>query len=262
PRYEIFHNFAPPNVTAMKYRNLGKSGLKLPLLGFSVWSAFGTRVSDQAAEELIAVAYENGLNYFDTGDAFVNGRCEVMLGNILKKRGWKRNSYMVCTKLFWNVGPSCAQGCIGLSRKFLVEALEASLKRLQLKYVDIVLINKLDGMCPMEEIVRAMNHVIDKGMAFYWGTCRWSPVHIMEAFSVARQFNCPPPTVEQMEYHMFTREKMELHMPELYHKLGVGVVAWSPYSLNQDDGIQLISRHSSQEERISRNTKHVELTPV
>lgn len=118
-------------------------------------------------------------------------------------------------------------------------------------------------MCPMEEIVRAMNYVIDKGMAFYWGTCRWSPVHIMEAFSVARQFNCPPPTVEQMEYHMFTREKMELHMPELYHKLGVGVVAWSPYSLNNDDGIQLISRHSAnQEERIQRNTKHVELTPI
>lgn len=193
---------------------------------------------------MISVAYENGVNYFDTGDAFVNGRCEVMLGNILRKRGWKRNTYMVSTKLFWNNGPSSTTGGSGLSRKMLTEALEASLRRLQLRYVDIVIINKLDGMCPMEEIVRTMSNLIDRGLCFYWGTSRWSPVHIMEAFSVARQFNCPPPTCEQMEYHMFTREKMELYMPELYHKLGVGSIIWSPFSLNNDEGISFISKRS------------------
>lgn len=233
------------------------------MVGFSVWSAFGTRLSEPAAEELISVAYDNGINYFDTGDGFVNGRCEVMLGNILKKRGWKRNSYVVATKLFWNAGPSASQAAPALSRKFILEALEASLKRLQLKYVDIVLINKLDGMCPMEEIVRTMAHVLDKGLACYWGTSRWSPVHIMEAFTVARQFNCPAPTCEQMEYHMFAREKMELYMPEMYHKLGVGVVSWSPYSLNNDDGIQLISRRAAtMEDKAIRNAKQLELNPI
>ncbi|XP_015790887.1 voltage-gated potassium channel subunit beta-2 isoform X3 [Tetranychus urticae] len=244
PRYEIFANFAPPAVGSMKYKNLGKSGLQIPTVGFGLWSAFGTRLSDQAAEELVSVAYENGCNYFDTGDAFVNGRSEVMLGNILRKRGWKRNTYMVSTKLFWNNGPSATAGGCGLSRKMLTEALEASLRRLQLRYVDIVIINKLDGMCPMEEIVRTMGNLIDRGLTFYWGTSRWSPVHIMEAFSVARQFNCPPPTCEQMEYHMFTREKMELYMPELYHKVGVGSIVWSPFSLNNDEGIAFISKRS------------------
>lgn len=233
------------------------------MVGFCLWSAFGTRLSEQAAEELVSVAYDNGINYFDTGDGFVNGRCEVMLGNILKKRGWKRNTYIVATKLFWNSGPSSAQGAPGLSRKFIVEAVEASLKRLQLKYVDIVLINKLDGMCPMEEIVRAMAHIIDKGLACYWGTSRWSPVHIMESFTVARQFNCPPPTCEQMEYHMFTRDKMELYMPEMYHKLGVGVISWSTFSLNNDEGIQLISRRAMNvEDKAARTAKQTELNPI
>lgn len=233
------------------------------MVGFSAWSAFGTRLSEQAAEELISVAYDNGVNYFDTGDGYVNGRCEVMLGNILRKRAWRRSSYVVATKLFWNAGPSAVVGAPALSRKFIIEAVEASLKRLQLRYVDIVLINKLDGMCPMEEIVRAMAHILDKGLACYWGTSRWSPVHIMEAFTVARQFNCPPPTCEQMEYHMFTRDKMELYMPEMYHKLGVGVVSWSPYSLNNDDGIQLISRRAANvEDKALRTAKQLELNPI
>lgn len=107
---------------------------------------------NQAAEELIAAAFENGVNYFDTGDGFVSGRCETILGNIIKKRGWKRNNFIVSTKLFWSSGPTASPSAPGLSRKFITEALEASLRRLQLKYVDIVFINKLDGMCPMEEV--------------------------------------------------------------------------------------------------------------
>lgn len=205
-------------------------------------------MSENIAEEVVTVAYENGVNYFDTGDAFANGRCELILGNTIKKRGWPRNTFIVSTKLFWNTGPSYTGPNSGLSRKMLVESLESSLKRLQLKYVDIVIINKLDNMCPMEEIVRTMAFIIDRGLAFYWGTSRWSPIHIMEAFSIARQFNCPPPTCEQMEYHMFNRDKMELYMPELHHKLGIGSVIWSPLSLNNDDGIALISRSSLKNE--------------
>ena len=179
-------------------RNLGKSGLKVPLVGLAVWTTFGTRMTDQAAEELINMAYEHGVNYFDTGDAFGNGRCELVLGNVLRRKNWRRNSFLVSTKLFWSAGPSASPAAPGLSRKFIVEAVDASLKRLQLSYVDILIVNKLDGMCPMEEIVRGMQHILDKGQAMYWGTSRWSPVHIMEAFTVARQFNLTPPSVEQV----------------------------------------------------------------
>jgi aryl-alcohol dehydrogenase-like predicted oxidoreductase len=140
-------------------RNLGKNGLKLPNVGFSAWNAFGTRINEQTAEELVTLAYENGVNYFDTGDGYANGKCELVLGNILKKKNWKRSSYIVSTKLFWYNGPTAHNGG-GLSRKFIIEAVEASLKRLQLKYIDILIINKLDGMCPMEELARIQTLIL------------------------------------------------------------------------------------------------------
>ncbi|XP_074604450.1 voltage-gated potassium channel subunit beta-2-like [Brevipalpus obovatus] len=263
PRYEMFSNctFGPSIYGQMKYKNLGKSGLKVPLIAMGAWNAFGGRLSEHVAEELITTAYENGVNYFDTGDAFVNGRCEVLLGSIIKKRGWLRNTFIISTKLFWNTGPSYTGPNSSLSRKMLIESLESSLRRLQLRYVDIVIINKLDNMCPMEEIVRAMAYIIDRGLALYWGTSRWSPTHIMEAFSIARQFNCPPPTCEQMEYHMFNRDKMEIYMPELHHKLGIGSMIWSPFSMNSDDGIGLISRTSLKVEQ-KFSSKITELNPI
>lgn len=147
------------------------------------------------------MAYDHGVNYFDTGDAFANGRCEIVLGNVIRKKSWKRSSFLVSSKLFWTTGPSASSVSPSLSRKFIVEGIESSLKRLQLSYIDIVMINKLDGMCPMEEIVRAMQHILDRGLVHYWGTSRWSPVHIMEAFTVARQFNLTPPSLEQVHTH-------------------------------------------------------------
>lgn len=179
-------------------RNLGKSGIKVPLLGLAVWSAFGSRISDQTAEEVISMAYDHGVSLFDTGDGFGNGRAEALLGSILRKKNWKRSSFLVSSKLFWTSGPSAFVPAPSLSRKFILEAVTSCLSRLQLSYLDIVLVNKLDGMCPMEEIVRAMQHLLDRGLVHYWGTSRWSPVHIMEAFTVARQFNLTPPTLEQV----------------------------------------------------------------
>lgn len=224
----------------MKYRNIGKNGLRVPLLAFSAWNSFG-QCSQSTAEEVLTAAYENGINYFDTGDSFGAGQAEIMLGNVLKKKNWRRSSYIVSTKLFWKSGPTTHLGG-GLSRKFIIEAVEASLQRLQLKYIDILLINKNDAYCPMEEIVRTMSYLINNGIIFYWGTSRFSPMHIAEAFSIARQFNCPPPICEQMEYHMFTRDKMELQMLELFHKSGIGCITWSPISLQNDDGIAMITR--------------------
>uniref|UniRef100_A0A7N4P2K6 Potassium voltage-gated channel subfamily A regulatory beta subunit 3 n=1 Tax=Sarcophilus harrisii TaxID=9305 RepID=A0A7N4P2K6_SARHA len=177
--------------TSMKYRNLGKSGLR-------------------TAENLMTVAYEHGVNLFDTAEVYAAG---------------KRSSYIITTKIFWG---GQAETEKGLSRKHIIEGLWGSLERLQLGYVDIVFANRSDPNSPMEEIVRAMTFVINQGLALYWGTSRWGAAEIMEAYSVARQFNLIPPACEQAEYHLFQRDKMETQLPELYHKIGVGSVTWSP----------------------------------
>uniref|UniRef100_A0A3P8S3B5 Voltage-gated potassium channel subunit beta-1 n=1 Tax=Amphiprion percula TaxID=161767 RepID=A0A3P8S3B5_AMPPE len=180
--------------TGMKYRNLGKSGLRVSCLGL---------------EQLMTLAYENGINLFDTAEVYAAG---------------KRSSLVITTKIFWGGKASLSQTNCGAY--FL--GLKASLERLQLDYVDVVFANRPDPNTPMEETVRAMTHVINQGMAMYWGTSRWSPMEIMEAYSVARQFNQIPPICEQAEYHMFQREKVEVQLPELFHKIGVGAMTWSP----------------------------------
>ncbi|XP_071315416.1 voltage-gated potassium channel subunit beta-2-like isoform X1 [Trachinotus anak] len=211
--------------TLMPHRNLGKSGLRVSCLGLGTWVTFGSQISDEMAESVMTVAYDSGINLFDTAEVYASGRAETTLGNILKKKGWRRSSYVVTTKIYWG---GQAETERGLSRKHIIEGLRGSLSRLQLDYVDIVFANRSDVNAPMEEVVRAMTFVIDQGMAMYWGTSRWSAVEIMEAYSIARQFNLVPPVCEQAEYHYFQRDKVELHLPELYHKIGVGAVTWSP----------------------------------
>ncbi|XP_030580707.1 voltage-gated potassium channel subunit beta-2-like isoform X1 [Archocentrus centrarchus] len=209
----------------MPYRNLGKSGLRVSCLGLGTWVTFGSQISDEMAESVMTVAYDSGVNLFDTAEVYASGSAEMTLGNILKKKGWRRSSYVVTTKIYWG---GQAETERGLSRKHIIEGLRGSLSRLQLDYVDIVFANRTDINAPMEEIVRAMTFVIEQGMAMYWGTSRWNVVEIMEAYSIARQFNLIPPVCEQAEYHYFQRDKVELHLPELYHKIGVGAMTWSP----------------------------------
>ncbi|XP_061768895.1 voltage-gated potassium channel subunit beta-2-like isoform X3 [Nerophis ophidion] len=182
--------------SGMAYRNLGKSGLRVSCLGLGTWVTFGTQISDEMAESVMTLAYDNGVNLFDTAEVYASGRAETTLGNILKKKEWRRSSYVVTTKIYWG---GHAETERGLSRKHIIE-----------------------------EVVRAMTFVIGQGMAMYWGTSRWNAVEIMEAYSIARQFNLVPPVCEQAEYHYFQREKVELHLPELYHKIGVGAMTWSP----------------------------------
>ncbi|EPY73960.1 voltage-gated potassium channel subunit beta-3 [Camelus ferus] len=191
----------------------------------STWVTFGSQISDETAEDVLTVAYEHGVNLFDTAEVYAAGKAERTLGNILKSKSWRRSSYVITTKIFWG---GQAETERGLSRKHIIEGLRGSLERLQLGYVDIVFANRSDPNSPMEEIVRAMTYVINQGLALYWGTSRWGAAEIMEAYSMARQFNLIPPVCEQAEHHLFQREKVEMQLPELYHKIGVGSVTWSP----------------------------------
>ncbi|XP_034149241.1 voltage-gated potassium channel subunit beta-2 isoform X2 [Esox lucius] len=228
----------------MIYRNLGKSGLRVSCLGLGTWVTFGSQISDEMAENLMTIAYEAGVNLFDTAEVYASGRAEITLGNIIKKKGWRRSSYVVTTKIYWG---GQAETERGLSRKHIIEGLRGSLSRLQLDYVDIVFANRNDVNSPMEEIVRAMTFVINQGTAMYWGTSRWSAMEIMEAYSVARQFNLIPPVCEQAEYHYFQRDKVEVQLPDLYHKIGVGAMTWSPLACGlitgkYSEGVPDISR--------------------
>ncbi|XP_043286141.1 voltage-gated potassium channel subunit beta-2 isoform X2 [Venturia canescens] len=213
------------------------------------WTTFGGVggcISEETAEAVVALAYDSGINVFDLSEAHSGHRAETQLGRILLRRAWNRSSYVVTTKIYWNTKTEGR----GLSRKHIIESVQASLARLQLSYIDIVMIHKVDPMCPMEEIVRAMNYLISKGWVMYWGTSRWTPVEIMEAYTNCRQFNCVTPIVEQAEYHLFYRDKPELYMPELYNKIGVGLMAWSTVTIGMvspkpdDCGVSLLSRSS------------------
>uniref|UniRef100_K7FEV2 Voltage-gated potassium channel subunit beta-2 n=1 Tax=Pelodiscus sinensis TaxID=13735 RepID=K7FEV2_PELSI len=238
--------YGSPKRQLQFYRNLGKSGLRVSCLGLGTWVTFGGQITDEMAEQLMTLAYDNGINLFDTAEVYAAGKAEVVLGNIIKKKGWRRSSLVITTKIFWG---GKAETERGLSRKHIIEGLKASLERLQLEYVDVVFANRPDPNTPMEETVRAMTHVINQGMAMYWGTSRWSSMEIMEAYSVARQFNLIPPICEQAEYHMFQREKVEVQLPELFHKIGVGAMTWSPLACGivsgkYDGGIPPYSRAS------------------
>lgn len=230
----------------LRYRNLGKSGLRVSNVGLGTWVTFGSNLTEEQAEDVITLAYESGINVFDLSEAYSGPRAEVELGRILARRGWKRSSYIVTTKIYWNSKSDER----GLSRKHILECVKASLQRLNLEYIDIIILHKADPMCPMEEIVRAMNHVISQGWALYWGTARWSMVEVMEAYTNCRTFNCVTPICEQAEYHMFCREKTELYMPELYNKIGVGLMAWAPLTMGlisgkiEDGAIPLVARSS------------------
>uniref|UniRef100_A0A669DDN7 Voltage-gated potassium channel subunit beta-2 n=1 Tax=Oreochromis niloticus TaxID=8128 RepID=A0A669DDN7_ORENI len=196
----------------MIYRNLGKSGLRVSCLGLGKI----TRQTVCMAEQLMTLAYENGINLFDTAEVYAAGKCVLTFFFSFPRR----SSLVITTKIFWAL--------LLLNCGSYFAGLKASLERLQLDYVDVVFANRPDPNTPMEETVRAMTHVINQGMAMYWGTSRWSPMEIMEAYSVARQFNQIPPICEQAEYHMFQREKVEVQLPELFHKIGVGAMTWSP----------------------------------
>jgi len=209
----------------MEYRYLGNSGLQVSALSFGAWVTFGSQADEELAADCMTTAFEAGVNFFDNAEAYAAGRAEEIMGAVLKKVGWGRSEYVVSTKIFWG-GDGVNQK--GLSRKHVVEATDAALNRLGLDYVDLVFCHRADLHTPVEETVRAMNHVIDQGKALYWGTSEWPAQRIMEAHLVARREHLIPPLMEQPEYNMFHRERVEVEYAPLYGEYGLGTTIWSP----------------------------------
>jgi voltage-dependent potassium channel beta subunit len=209
----------------MEYRFLGSSGLKVSALSLGAWVTYGGQVGEDIAYQCMTEAFETGVNFFDNAEAYANGEAEIVMGNVIKKTGWKRSDLIISTKIFWGGnGPNDR----GLSRKHIIEGTNASLKRLQMDYVDLIFCHRPDKDTPIEETVWAMNHIINQGKAFYWGTSEWSAQQIMEAYSVARRENLIPPTMEQPQYNMFNRERVENEYLRLYRQIGLGTTIWSP----------------------------------
>lgn len=209
----------------MDYRYLGRSGLQVSALSLGAWVTYGGQVGEEVAFECMRAAYENGVNFFDNAEAYANGNAEIVMGNVLKRAGWNRSELVISTKIFWGgEGPNQR----GLSRKHILEGLRASLARLQLEYVDLIFCHRPDVYTPIEETVRAMSFLIDQGLAFYWGTSEWSADRIMEAYGIARREHLIPPLMEQPEYNMFARQRVEREYGRLYREVGLGTTVFSP----------------------------------
>jgi voltage-dependent potassium channel beta subunit len=209
----------------MEYRNLGSAGLKVSALSYGAWVTFGTQIGEDMAFELMKTAFDAGVNFFDNAEAYAGGEAENIMGKVIKRAGWKRSDLVLSTKIFWGgSGPNDR----GLSRKHIVEGMDAALQRLQTDYVDLVFAHRPDIHTPIEETVRAFDHVINQGKAFYWGTSEWSAEQIMEAYAVARREHLIPPQMEQPQYHMFHRDKVEREFAHLYDEIGLGTTIWSP----------------------------------
>lgn len=209
----------------MQYRYLGNSGLKVSALSFGAWVTFGDQIGEDVATELMKTAYDHGVNFFDNAEGYSAGKAETMMGNVIKKQGWKRSDLVVSTKIFWGgEGPND----LGLSRKHIVEGTRAALERLQMAYVDLVFCHRPDPHTPIEETVRAMNFLLEQGLAFYWGTSEWSAEQLRQAYEIARREHLVPPTMEQPEYNMFARKRVETEYRPLYRDFKLGLTTWSP----------------------------------
>lgn len=228
----------------MDFRPLGRSGLKVSALSFGAWVTFSEQVGDDTATELMTAAHDAGVNFFDNAEVYANGEAELMMGRVLQKVGWKRSDLVLSTKIFWGGdGPNDS----GLSRKHIVEGTRAALDRLQTDYVDLVFCHRPDVETPIEETVWAMDHVVRRGYAMYWGTSEWSAEQIRAAHGIARREHLMPPTMEQPQYNMFHRDRVEAEYLPLYEDVGLGLTIWSPLASGiltgkYNDGIPAGSR--------------------
>ena len=213
----------------MEYRRMGRSGLQLSVLSFGSWVTFHKQINDGSADELMGVAYDNGINFFDNAEAYALGESEKMMGRVLKGKNWDRTSYTLSSKAYfgWR-GEANKPNQTGLSRKHLMEACHEALERLQTDYLDLFFCHRPDTGVPIEEVVWTMHNLIQQGKILYWGTSQWSGAEIMEAHRVADRNHLIAPTVEQPQYNMFERFKMEQDYIPVFKNAGMGTTIWSP----------------------------------
>jgi len=211
----------------MRYNRLGKSGLQVSALSFGSWLTFGKQIDDATAERLMHIAYDSGVNFFDNAEIYARGESERVMGRILKNSNWDRTSYVISSKVFFGDGRK-KPNQTGLSRKHIFEACHDALDRFQTDYLDLFFCHRPDKNTPMEETVWAMNHLIQQGKILYWGTSEWSAQELMEAHMVARDLRLIGPTMEQPQYNMFHREKVEVEYDKIYKTVGLGTTIWSP----------------------------------
>lgn len=230
----------------MLYRRLGSSGLQVSALSLGAWVTMGSQIDEDVSFECMSAAYDAGVNFFDNAEAYASGEAEVVMGNVIKRAGWKRSDLVVSTKIYWG-GKGVNDR--GLSRKHVLEGTWAALKRLQLDYVDLLFCHRPDPDTPIEETVRAMSFLIDQGLVFYWGTSEWSAEQLWQAYMIARREHLHPPQMEQPQYNMLHRERVEKEYAALYDEIGLGTTIWSPLasgilSGKYNDGIPAGSRFS------------------
>lgn len=211
----------------MNYRRLGRSGLKVSELSLGSWVTYGNQLDTSAARECMAAAWDQGVNFFDNAEVYAAGKSEEIMGEALKKLAWPRLKVVVSTKFFWGIsdGPNEKNT---LNRKYLMNAIDGSLRRLQLDYVDLVYCHRPDAHTPIEETVWAMHDMIERGKALYWGTSEWSAAEVMEAWQVAERHHLRKPVMEQPEYNLFHRSRVEQEYKRLYEDIGLGLTTWSP----------------------------------
>lgn len=214
----------------MEYRRLGKSGLQLSELSLGSWLTFGKQIENNTAEDLMKIAYDNGVNFFDNAEIYARGESEKVMGKVLKKMKWDRDSYTVSSKVFFGFRGTEATkpNQNGLSKKHVFEACHQALERLKVEYLDLYFCHRPDKNTPIEETVWAMHNLITQGKILYWGTSEWSAQEIMEAHMVAKQNHLIGPTMEQPQYNMLTRQKVEVEFSQIYKTVGLGTTIWSP----------------------------------
>jgi voltage-dependent potassium channel beta subunit len=213
----------------MEYRRMGKTGLQLSVLSFGSWVTFHKQINDGIADELMGMAYDSGINFFDNAEVYALGESEKMMGRILKKKNWDRTSLVISSKVFWGWrGKENKPNQTGLSRKHITDACHEAMQRMQLDYLDLYFCHRPDKNVPVEEIVWTMNHLIQQGKILYWGTSEWSAQEIMEAHLAAAQNHLIGPAMEQPEYNMFRRDKIENEFLQIFKTVGTGTTIWSP----------------------------------
>ncbi|ESZ94434.1 putative voltage-gated K channel beta subunit [Sclerotinia borealis F-4128] len=251
----------PDDLPEMEYRYLGPSGLQVSAISLGGWLTYGGHVENENTFACMKAAYDAGINFFDCAEGYAGGESERVMGEAIKKFGWKRNDIVISTKIYWGQanGEKIVNN-IGLSRKRIIEGTHLALERLQLDYVDLIYAHRPDRACPMEETVRAFNHLINTGKAFYWGTSEWTAAEIASAHAVAHRLNLIAPIMEQPEYNLLSRAKVEGEFLPLYNEFGLGLTTFSPLKFGfltgkYNTGIPSDSRLGTSSDNFAARTK-------